>query len=215
MKNSLLKPLTAFCILLICAISLARVSMPATSPSVETTQEDKKAVVKKTPTDSRPYADPSDMREPADWRKSSQIKPYPKVKHAADGLTIRVSLKGNRVYLLRAGHVVYTMRASGGAFKKGRSSTPTGTFRIQTSRGRSFYNPKLNEGANYWTSFDKTDNFLFHSVPTKGNGKYNRKEARKLGVKAASHGCIRLSVADARWLMKNIPAGTEVIIKNN
>lgn len=214
MKNSLLKPLTGLFILLICAISLARVSMPS-SQSEEKQKEDQKPLVKKTAATFRPFQDPRDLRIPHDWRQPSEKKSYPKIKRLENDLTIRVSLRGNRVYILRANKVAYTMLASSGIFKNGKSLTPTGTYKIQDNRGESFYNPKLNEGANYWTSWDKNNVYLFHSIPTKGNGKYNQKEAKKLGIKAGSHGCIRLSVPDARWLMQNIPTGTKVIIKNN
>ena len=57
--------------------------------------------------------------------------------------------------------------------------------------------------------------YLFHSVPTKGDGSYNMKEAAKLGRTQGSHGCIRLSVPDSKWLMDNIPDGTKVVIKDH
>lgn len=214
MKNSLLKTLTAFCVLLICAISLARISMPSQITKEHKTTDKKTAVIK-TAASFRPYQDPKDLRAPFNWKKSSETKPYPKIKHLENDLTIRVSLKGNRVYILRNGKRIYTMIASAGLFKKGKSLTPVGTFKIKNDRGDSFYNPDLNEGANNWTSWDKQNVYLFHSVPTKNNGKYNVKEAEKLGVKPASHGCVRLSVPDSRWLVEKIPAGTKVIVKNN
>lgn len=215
MKNSLLKTFTAFCVLLICAISLARVSMPSQQKEVNKTKDARKTAVIKTAASYRPYQDPKDLRAPFNWKKSSEAKPYPKIKHLENDLSIRVSLKGNRVYILRENKRIYTMISSAGLFKKGKSLTPTGKFKIKNDRGDSFYNPELNEGANNWTSWDKENVYLFHSVPTKSNGKYNIKEAEKLGVKPASHGCIRLSVPDSRWLVENIPAGTKVIIKNN
>jgi lipoprotein-anchoring transpeptidase ErfK/SrfK len=52
-------------------------------------------------------------------------------------------------------------------------------------------------------------------VPTKGDGSYNMKEAAKLGRTQGSHGCIRLSVPDSKWLMDNIPDGTKVVIKDH
>ncbi|WP_283112987.1 L,D-transpeptidase, partial [Lactobacillus gallinarum] len=30
-----------------------------------------------------------------------------------------------------------------------------------------------------------------------------------------SHGCIRLSVPDSKWIMNHIPDGTKVVIKDN
>lgn len=46
MKNSLLKTLTAFCVLLICAISLARISMPSQITEEHKTTDKKTAVIK-------------------------------------------------------------------------------------------------------------------------------------------------------------------------
>lgn len=60
-------------------------------------------------------------------------------------------------------------------------------------------------------------NLMFHSVPCQTKGKpdsvythmYNQ-----LGT-AASSGCIRLTVADAKWLYDKVPLGTKVEIRKN
>ena len=39
---------------------------------------------------------------------------------------------------------------------------------------------------------------LLHSVPIDASGDYIEEEAEELGQKANSHGCIRLTVADAK-----------------
>ena len=124
----------------------------------------------------------SQMRTPIDWRKSSETKAYPdlsKVKH----LWIKVNLKTNRTYLYDGNHVIYTMYSTGGIYKKDpktgkmKSMTPTGTFYVQQERGNSFYNARLKEGANYYTSWLNHGEYLFHSVPTNADGSYNKKEA--------------------------------------
>ena len=91
-------------------------------------------------------------------------------------------------------------------------SDRTGTFYIEPERGDSFYNASLNEGANNWVSFKDHGIYLFHSVPTDASGNYNVKEAKKLGKTAASHGCIRLSVPDSKWMSENLKTGTKVVI---
>ena len=146
--------------------------------------------------------------------KQKKNKKHPKLSPIEKDLTLRVSLEGNRTYLLRKGKVIYTMLSSGGIYKKGKSLTPTGTYTIQAGRGDSFFNYELNEGANNWTSWSPDNVYLFHSVPTKADGNYNMKEAAKLGRTQGSHGCIRLSVPDSKWLMDNIPDGTKVVIKD-
>lgn len=54
---------------------------------------------------------------------------------------------------------------------------------------------------------------LFHSVPyeEKDESTLCAGEFNKLGS-TASHGCVRLCVADAKWLFENCPVGTEVKI---
>lgn len=91
----------------------------------------------------------------------------------------------------------------------GENETVKGAFEIQ-DRGYSFFNPKYQDGAYYWVRFYKT--YLFHSVPFDKNEKVIETEAAKLGEKA-SHGCIRLSMDDAKWFYDNIPRGTEVIVQ--
>lgn len=163
----------------------------------------------------RPYKDPKDLRKAGTWKQKSEKKKHPKISPNETDLTLRVSLKGNRTYLLRKGKVIYTMLSTGGIYKKGKSLTPTGTHTIQGGRGDSFFNYNLGEGANNWTSWSPDNVYLFHSVPTKDDGTYNLKEAKKLGRTQGSHGCVRLSVPDSRWIMNNIPNGTKVVIKDN
>lgn len=157
------------------------------------------------------------MRTPIDWRKSSETVPYPDLNKVKD-LWVKVDLKGNRTYLYDGQKVIYTMYSTGGIYEKDaktgklKSATPTGTFHVQQERGDSFYNAKLQEGANYYTSWLNHGEYLFHSVPTKADGSYNQKEAAKLGKTQGSHGCIRLSVPDARWMEQNLPVGTKVVV---
>lgn len=162
----------------------------------------------------RPYKDPKDLVPEGSWNKKSEVRKYPNISNKKD-IMIRVSLKGNRVYVIKAGKPIYTMLSTAGKYKNKKSATPTGVFEIQNDRGQQFFNFKLNEGANNWLSWDPDDVYLFHSVPTNKYQKYNRKEAKKLGKTQGSHGCIRLSVPDSKWLMKNLEPGTKVVIKND
>lgn len=87
--------------------------------------------------------------------------------------------------------------------------TPTGTF-VVGNKGTSFFSDKYGEGAYYWTSF--LGNYLFHSVPFDKNGKIIQTEVSKLGQKA-SHGCVRLSIDNAKWIYNNIPQYTKVYVE--
>lgn len=141
------------------------------------------------------------------WKQPSETKAYPNLKKHKHAY-IKVSIAKQRVYIKTSKHkTLYTMVCSTG---KKSSPTPTGTYHIQ-NRGTHFYNAGSKEGANYWTSFKYWGTYLFHSVPVNAHGKYIVSEAHKLG-KRASHGCVRLSVADAHWIYSHVPAGMKVVI---
>ncbi|MCM0598280.1 L,D-transpeptidase [Periweissella fabalis] len=150
------------------------------------------------------------LRSPINWRLSSEDKPYPDVNKYPN-LWIHVSIPQQRVFLMTGNTVLYTMYASTGMESVG-AGTPRGTFHIQKERGLSFYNPTAQGGAYNWTSFKDHGVFLFHSVPIYENGQYILSEAAKLGKQEASHGCIRLSVPDAKWFHDNIKYDTKVVI---
>lgn len=145
---------------------------------------------------------------PIDWRAPSENKPYPNLAEQPD-LWIDVSIARQRVYLKNGNDLLYTMYASTGSPK---SPTPTGTFYIEAEHGDSFFNTNSEEGAKYWRSFLDHGIYLFHSVPTDKAGHFIPEEAEQLGQKANSHGCIRLSVADAQWFYTAIPYNTKVVI---
>lgn len=95
------------------------------------------------------------------------------------------------------------MRCTSGA-----SNTPTvkGSFTIK-SRGLSFGEDK-GYSCWYWTQF--YGDYLFHTVLYSKGSKTNIIDGR-LGINA-SHGCVRLSMDDAKWIYDNIPSGTKVYI---
>ena len=85
--------------------------------------------------------------------------------------------------------------------------TPCGSFYTQ-EKGNWFFSEKFQQGGKYWTQI--TGDILFHSVP------FSRAKKTILDYtlnKPASHGCIRLSVDDAKWIYSNIPRGSKIIIK--
>lgn len=142
-----------------------------------------------------------------DWRAPSQTKAYPTLQ---TGDWLLVSTKQQRVYVKRGEQVLYTMYCSTGTND---SPTPLGTYSIEAERGENFYNAASAEGANYWVSFKDHGIYLFHSVPVDQNGQYIESEAKHLGVTANSHGCVRLSVADAKWFYENALYGMKVVIE--
>lgn len=87
--------------------------------------------------------------------------------------------------------------------------TPTGTFKTTDK-----YTWRLLSGNVYGQYATRiTGHILFHSVPyyTQDKGDLESEEYNKLG-QAASLGCVRLSVEDAKWIYDNCKQGTTVTI---
>ena len=138
------------------------------------------------------------------WPKKA-LKPY----------LLKVSVKNQKVYAYAPDKneeytiLVRTMICSTGTTK---DPTPKGTFPFATPGiDEWFYFKSFNCWARYPTFIE--GNVMFHSVL------YNQKDVKTLqqGSKAnlgrrASHGCIRLNVEDAKWIMENIVKWTTVII---
>lgn len=88
-------------------------------------------------------------------------------------------------------------------------ATPTGTFRTQDRHSWC----SLVGGVYGQYAYRIEGQIMFHSVPYYSMNKSDleTEEYNRLG-EAASLGCIRLSVADAKWIYDNCPAGTIVTI---
>lgn len=85
--------------------------------------------------------------------------------------------------------------------------TPSGSFSIK-EKGDWFFSEKYNQGGKYWTQV--TGDILFHSLP------FDKDKTTVVDYtmsKPSSHGCIRLSIDDAKWIYTNIPKDSKVIIK--
>ncbi len=143
----------------------------------------------------------------ADWQKPSEKASYP-VLSKYKNVWIDVSIAKQRVYIKSGNKILYEMYCSTGID----DSTPTGTYKIQKERGTFFYNASSKEGARYWVSWKDNGVYLFHTVPTDKNGKYIVSQAKELGKKPNSHGCVHLSIPDAKWIYKNISQGTKVVV---
>ena len=90
--------------------------------------------------------------------------------------------------------------------------TPTGTFKMENYRLRYERFNGTNCYGQYWSIL--TGRIYFHSIL------YNSFDAKDYTVtsydnlgKAVSHGCIRLTVPDARWIYYNVAPGTEVVVR--
>ena len=84
--------------------------------------------------------------------------------------------------------------------------TPVGVFTVQ-NRAPWFFSPKYGQGGKYYVQF--MGNYLFHSIPFDSDR--TTVSDPTLGV-PSSHGCIRLSVEDSKWLYDNVKNGSKIII---
>ncbi len=89
------------------------------------------------------------------------------------------------------------------------NNTPTGVFKTSTK----YYWRALYGNVYGQYAYRINGPILFHSVPYYTQNKWDleSEEYNKLG-QAASMGCVRLAVKDAKWLMDNCPQGTTVEI---
>ena len=134
-------------------------------------------------------------------------------KKALKPYVLKVSTDDQRVYVYapdRNGEytdLVRTMKCS-----TGRNSTPTpkGTYTDTAQGARWHFFKKFNCWAQY--AFYIEGDIMSHSVLyNQKGGKVTQSSVNHLGSKA-SHGCVRLSVDDAKWIWNNCPANTKVIV---
>ncbi len=128
---------------------------------------------------------------------------------------IRVSREKQRVYVyalddnLEYTELVKTMKCSTG---RSGSETPKGTYTGSTGPGaRWHFFKKFNCWAQY--AYYIQGDIMFHSVLYGSKeGRVTQSSVNNLGRKA-SHGCVRLSVEDAKWIWTNCPARTTVVVE--
>jgi len=153
-------------------------------------------------------AQPTETAQPAE-NTASLSPPAANADTIAEPLWLKVSVADQNVIVYDANdQIVHTFICSTG-LDGAETETPTGTYTIQ-ERGESFFSQTYQQGAYYWTQF--YGDYLFHSVPFDKDRNIEAVEAIKLGTKA-SHGCVRLSIEDAKWIYDNIPRGTVVVIE--
>ena len=146
-------------------------------------------------------ADRSTMAALFNENAKKALKPY----------VLKVSVDDQRVYAYapdRNGEytdLVRTMKCS-----TGRSGTPTpkGTFTETGPGARWHFFKKFNCWAQY--AYYIQGGIMFHSVLyNQKGGKVTQSSVNHLGSRA-SHGCVRLSVEDAKWIWNNCPSNTRV-----
>lgn len=128
---------------------------------------------------------------------------------------LKISVAKQRVYAYSWSDADgdYTVLQRSMVCSTGLKSTPTpyGTFKSEGPVARWGYFPKWKVHAQYL--FRIKGPILFHSVlyNSANESSLIQGSVAKLGQRA-SHGCVRLSVSDAKWIYNNCPAGTTVVV---
>ena len=140
------------------------------------------------------------------WNYPSQLTAYPNLNQYRN-VNIEISKAKQRVYIKSGNTVVYTMYCSTANPSLG--TTPSGNYAVQAEHGANLYEDGYAIAKTY-TSWLYHGIYLFHSVVFNPNGTVNVAQAAQLGKTPQSHGCVRLSIPDARWIYNTIPVGTPV-----
>ena len=124
----------------------------------------------------------------------------------------RIVLDEQRVYVYNnRRRLIATLPASTGVDDQ----TPVGTFKVFSQSAQAYYTPNPNERMRWMTRFTKGregGNIGFHGIPYKVTKSGEIPFPTPLGVAPSSHGCIRMRVADAKWLFQNMKIGTVVSV---
>lgn len=124
----------------------------------------------------------------------------------------RVVLDEQRVYVYNhRKRLIATLPASTGV----KDQTPVGTFTVFSQSAQAVYSPNPNERMRWMTRFTKGregGNIGFHGIPYKVTKSGEIPFFTPLGIAPSSHGCIRMRVADAKWLFHNMDIGTVVSV---
>ena len=124
----------------------------------------------------------------------------------------RVVLDEQRAYFYTASRrLIATLPVSTGS----NDQTPTGTFKVFSKSAQAFFSPAPNERMRYMTRFTKGrqgDNIGFHGIPYKVTKNGEVPFYTPLGIAPVSHGCVRMRVADAKWVFENMKLGTVVAV---
>lgn len=124
----------------------------------------------------------------------------------------RIVLDEQRVYVYNhRKRLIATLPASTGVDDQ----TPVGTFKVFSQSAQAFYTPNPSERMRWMTRFTKGrqgGNIGFHGIPYKVTKSGEIPFFTPLGIAPSSHGCIRMRVADAKWLFHNMKIGTVVSV---
>ncbi len=152
------------------------------------------------------------FNSPDGLNTSATARPTPVPTPIPYAITVDVNNQVTTVYG-RDENGAYTVPVKRMVCSTGTRSTPSevGEFTLTGRKARWCYFPTWGSHAQYWTRI--TPSIAFHSViyNAVSNTAMSTKSYNKLGQRA-SHGCIRLLLADAKWIYDNVGEGVVVTI---
>ncbi|MBQ3574075.1 MAG: murein L,D-transpeptidase, partial [Clostridia bacterium] len=149
-------------------------------------------------------ADEQTMRVLFSGEAKKALKPYMLKVSTKDQRVYAYALDDNNEYTV----LVHTMKCSTG---KDATPTPKGTYQATTGPGARWHYFKKYECWAQYAYYIEGD-IMFHSVLYgEKDGPVTRSSVNNLGRKA-SHGCVRLSVEDAKWIYYNCPMKTKIVV---
>ena len=139
-------------------------------------------------------------------------KPAPKAEYA---ITVDVRNQIVIVYTLDENNE-YTIAVRYMLCSTGMKATPSpvGDWVLNGKKTRWCFFPKWGSWARYWTRINPQVAFHSPIYYEPDTSKMNKTSWKMLGNRA-SHGCIRLSVPDAKWIYDNVGKGTVVTIRED
>ncbi|MFC4651695.1 L,D-transpeptidase family protein [Lactococcus nasutitermitis] len=143
------------------------------------------------------------------WNYPSELNAYPNINQYP-GINIVVNKATQRLYIKSNNRVLYTMYCS--TANPALGATPSGSYAVQAEHGATLVENGYAVAKTY-TSWYQHGIYLFHSVVFNPNGTVDIAQAEQLGKTPQSHGCVRLTIPDARWIYQTIPVGTPVTIQ--
>lgn len=124
----------------------------------------------------------------------------------------RIVLDEQRAYFYNTRRrLIATLPISSGADDQ----TPVGTFKVYSKSAQTYYSPDPTERMKWMTRFTKGREggaIGFHGIPYRVTKKGEIPIFTPLGQYPVSHGCIRVRVADAKWIFENMKIGTTVSV---
>ena len=124
----------------------------------------------------------------------------------------RVVLDEQRAYFYNSSRrLIATLPVSTGVDDQ----TPLGVFKVFSKSAETFYTPNPRERMRFMTRFTigrEGGNIGFHGIPYRVTKSGEVPFYTPLGLAPSSHGCIRMRVADAKWVFQNMAIGSTVSV---